>query len=65
VPVGFEVHTTAYGRPAVELVGAQVEGAKGGDRLAAVTVLVPSNYAAVSTPVRTAAGVAERAGMGW
>jgi ATP-dependent helicase/nuclease subunit B len=45
----FDVHTTAYGRPAVDLLGAQVKAAKGGDPLAPVTVIVPSNYAAVST----------------
>ena len=45
----FEVHTTPYGRPAVELLALQVDGLKGGDRLTPVTVIVPSNYAAVST----------------
>ena len=43
------MHTTAYGRPAVYLLGTQVKQAKGGDPLAPVTVIVPSNYAAVST----------------
>ena len=47
--MNFDVHTTAYGRPAVELLAAQVRAAKGGDPLAPVTVIVPSNYAAVST----------------
>ena len=45
----FEVHTTPYGRPAVDLLAEEVEAAKKGDRLAPVTVIVPSNYAAVST----------------
>jgi RecB family exonuclease len=45
----FVVHATAYGRPAADLLAAQVQTAKGGDRLAPVTVIVPSNYAAVST----------------
>jgi ATP-dependent helicase/nuclease subunit B len=45
----FEVHTTPYGRPAVELLAGQVDALKSGDRLAPVTVIVPSNYAAVST----------------
>lgn len=43
------MRTTAYGRPAIELLAGQVASAKGGDRLAPVTVIVASNYAAVST----------------
>ncbi|MBO0714769.1 MAG: hypothetical protein J2P59_08430, partial [Acidimicrobiales bacterium] len=43
------MRATAYGRPAVELLAAEVLTAKDGDRLAPVTVIVPSNYAAVST----------------
>ena len=46
---GFDVQTTAYGRPAVDLLGRQVRADKRGDPLAPVTVIVPSNYAAVST----------------
>lgn len=46
---GFQVETTAYGRPAVELLARQITELKGGDPLAPVTVVVPSNYAAVST----------------
>lgn len=46
--VGFTVHATAYGRPATELLGRQVDAAKGGDPLAPVTVVVASNYAAVA-----------------
>ena len=45
----FVVQSTAYGRPAVDLLAEQVQTAKGGDPLAPVTVIVPSNYAAVST----------------
>lgn len=45
----FVVTATAYGPPAVELLAGQVLTAKGADRLAPVTVIVPSNYAAVST----------------
>ena len=40
---------TAYGRAAVELLAGQITALKAGDPLAQVTVLVPSNYAAVST----------------
>lgn len=46
---GFEVETTAYGRPATELLAARIASVKSGDPLAPVTVVVPSNYAAVST----------------
>ncbi|MGQ0519784.1 MAG: PD-(D/E)XK nuclease family protein [Actinomycetota bacterium] len=46
---GFEVRTTGYGRPAVDLLRCQLVETKGGDPLAPVTVVVPSNYAAVST----------------
>src|SRR5271165_3526715 len=46
---GFEVHVTAYGRAALDLLAAQIVATKGGDRLAPVTVIVPSNYAAIST----------------
>lgn len=46
---GFVVHTSAYGHPAAEVLGRLVEAAKAGDRLGPVTVIVPSNYAAVST----------------
>jgi ATP-dependent helicase/nuclease subunit B len=45
----FAVRSTAYGLPAVELLAGQVRMAKGGDPLLPVTVIVPSNYAAVST----------------
>ena len=46
---GFQVSTTAYGAAAVELLARQVTELKAGDALAPVTVLVPSNYAAVAT----------------
>jgi hypothetical protein len=47
------IQATAYGRPAVDLLAAQVERAKGGDRLAPVTVVVPSNYARSSRSTST------------
>jgi hypothetical protein len=47
--VNFVIHTTAYGPPATDLLADQVHAAKGEDRLAPVTVIVPSNYAAVAT----------------
>jgi hypothetical protein len=47
--VNFLVHTTPYGPPATDLLATQVQTAKDGDRLAPVTVIVPSNYAAVAT----------------
>ncbi|MGH9183348.1 MAG: hypothetical protein ACRDZ9_05980 [Acidimicrobiales bacterium] len=46
--MAFEVTTVAYGRPAVDALVAAVATAKGGDPLAPVTVVVPSNYAAVA-----------------
>jgi ATP-dependent helicase/nuclease subunit B len=46
---GYEVHPTAYGRPAMQLLASQVDAAKAGDPLAPVLVIVASNYAAVST----------------
>jgi RecB family exonuclease len=45
---GYEVSATAYGRPALDLVAAQIDAVKGGDPLSPVMVIVPSNYAAVS-----------------
>src|SRR5918996_2124207 len=39
---------TAYGRPAAEVLRERVAAAKAGDPLAAVTVLVPTNYVGVS-----------------
>jgi ATP-dependent helicase/nuclease subunit B len=47
--VGITAEGTAYGRAAVELLARQVTDLKAGDPLAPVTVLVPSNYAAIST----------------
>lgn len=44
----FEVHVSAYGRAASDLLGRQVDEAQRGDRLGQVTVVVPSNYAAVA-----------------
>ena len=45
---GYEVHTTAYGRPALDLLAGQVDAVKEGSPLSPVMVIVPSNYAAVS-----------------
>lgn len=45
----FEVATVAYGRAAVDALAVVVGAAKGGDPLAPVTVVVPTNYAAVAT----------------
>jgi hypothetical protein len=47
--VGITAEATAYGRPAVDLLARQIAELKAGDPLAPVTVLVPSNYAAIST----------------
>ena len=47
--VGFTAQGTAYGRAAVELLARQVTDLKDGDPLAPVTIVVPSNYAAVAT----------------
>lgn len=47
--VAMEVTRVAYGEPAVALLADRVRAAKAGDRLAPVTVVVPSNYAAVAT----------------
>ncbi|MGH9120540.1 MAG: hypothetical protein ACRDYC_01115, partial [Acidimicrobiales bacterium] len=46
---GFRVQLSAYGRGALDLLAAQIDALKDGDRMAGVTVVVPSNYAAVST----------------
>jgi hypothetical protein len=47
--VTIEARVTAYGRATVELLAAQAAELKGGDRLAPVTVVIPSNYVAVAT----------------
>lgn len=44
-----DVRRVSYGEPAVRLLAEQVHAAKAGDPLAPVTVVVPSNYAAVAT----------------
>jgi len=41
--------TTAYGKPAIELLARQISASKNGDPLSAVTVIVRSNFVAVST----------------
>lgn len=46
--VPIETTTTSYGCTAVDLLAAQVTELKKGDRLAQVTVVVPSNYVAVA-----------------
>jgi hypothetical protein len=44
----IEVHATPYGSPALELLAGQLDRIKRGESLAPVSVVVPSNYAAVS-----------------
>lgn len=44
----IEATATRYGRAAVDLLAAQVTELKGGDPLAPVLVVVPSNYVAVA-----------------
>src|SRR5215212_7729464 len=46
--VGVRAEAVAYGEPAVERLAERVREAKGGDPLAGVTVIVPSNYVAVA-----------------
>jgi RecB family exonuclease len=46
--VVIEGRAVRYGRPAAALLADRVRAAKGGDALAPVTVVVPSNYAAVA-----------------
>ncbi|MBW3574728.1 MAG: PD-(D/E)XK nuclease family protein [Actinobacteria bacterium] len=46
--MGLEVTAVAYGRPALEAMVAAVRSAKDADPLAPVTVVVPTNYAAVA-----------------
>lgn len=48
-PVAIDVVRVPYGEPAVRLLADRVRAAKGGDPLAPVTVVLPSNYAAVAT----------------
>src|SRR5690606_39787323 len=54
VPV--EVVTTPYGRPALQALQRAVAQAKGGDALAPVTVVVPSNHVGVTARRLLAAG---------
>lgn len=54
--MGLEVQRVAYGGPAVSLLAEQVARAKDGDTLRPVTVVVPSNYAAVATRRELALG---------
>ncbi|QZT60293.1 PD-(D/E)XK nuclease family protein [Mycolicibacterium austroafricanum] len=46
--VPIDATTTSYGCAAVDLLGAQADEIQDGDRLAQVTVVVPSNYVAVA-----------------
>src|SRR5829696_5779008 len=46
--MGVRAEAVAYGEPAVARLDERVRRAKGGDPLAGVTVVVPSNYAAVA-----------------
>ncbi len=48
VASGFEVHTTRYGPAATDRLADEIVVLKGGDVLAPVTVVVPSNYAGIS-----------------
>ncbi len=55
----FSVTATPYGRPAGDLLAAEVRDRKGGDPLAPVTVVVPATYAGIGARRRLAAeGVA-------
>jgi len=57
--MAFTVTATPYGRPAADLLAAQVRDLKGGDPLAPVTVIVPATYAGISARRRLASdGVA-------
>ncbi|MGI8758983.1 MAG: PD-(D/E)XK nuclease family protein [Acidimicrobiales bacterium] len=46
--MAIDVRRVAYGEPSVALLGEQVRMAKAGEALAPVSVVVPSNYAAVA-----------------
>lgn len=52
----IDLHTTAYGRPAVELLRDRVAAAKADDPLAPVTVVVPTNHVGVSARRLLASG---------
>jgi RecB family exonuclease len=54
--VPLEVLQTAYGRPALRRLTAAVAAAKGGDPLAPVTVVVPSNHVGVTARRAMAVG---------
>ena len=54
--MGMTLHRTAYGPEAARALHDAVAGAKGGDPLAPVTVVVPSNHVGVATRRRLASG---------
>ena len=56
MPVALEVVTAAYGRPALDALRAAIAAAKGGDPLAPVTVVVPTNHVGVTARRRLASG---------
>ena len=54
--MGLRTEWVAYGRPAAEALAAEIADAKGGDPLAPVTVVVPSNHVGVGTRRLLASG---------
>ena len=54
--MGVRVEWVRYGRPAAEALRAELTAAKGGEPLAPVTVVVPSNYVGVATRRLLASG---------
>ena len=54
--VGLRTEWVVYGRPAAEILRAEIAGAKNGDPLAPVTVIVPSNHVGVAARRLLASG---------
>jgi ATP-dependent helicase/nuclease subunit B len=54
--VGLRTEWVAYGRPAAETLRGEIADAKGGDPLAPVTVIVPSNHVGVAARRLLASG---------
>lgn len=54
--VGLRTEWVVYGRPAAEVLRAEIAGAKNGDPLAPVTVIVPSNHVGVAARRLLASG---------